>query len=357
MLTDRDYELLSEYLDGELSESERAALESRLSADAELSRELAGLRETVALVKTLTPRKAPRDFTLNANVVARPAARRFLFSSSFYSAVSAAAAVLLIGFGLLFAAQSQNAALPVNALQSVAIQQEEAQDIALAASPTSVLKTSDGSVVAVPPGSEIQPTPLPPQATTRATPTLSVPDSFNIASGGGGESPLGNTGPTDQGAQSASAALSSSEPSPAQPPVEAAQAYAPLPTNSTVETPQEFTFAAPVQGGELAETETNGQGFTTQADEAAALDQTPVAGTVQREADTATPAPTETLTPTRAPTPTETTAPGASLPPQPNASRTNPLPAPLNISEVSLALGAVLLLVSVLFFIRSRSNR
>lgn len=63
-MTERDYELLSAYLDNQLEADERAALEARLRIDAGLRRELAALRQTVALVKALPPVRAPRDFTL-----------------------------------------------------------------------------------------------------------------------------------------------------------------------------------------------------------------------------------------------------------------------------------------------------
>lgn len=65
-----EYELLSAYLDGELADEQRAALESRLVADAALRAELNALRTTVALIKGLPPLKAPRAFTLTAELLA-----------------------------------------------------------------------------------------------------------------------------------------------------------------------------------------------------------------------------------------------------------------------------------------------
>lgn len=66
MYQDRDYELLSAYLDDALEADERAALEARLETDAALRRELAALRQTVALIRALPTLKAPRNFTLTA---------------------------------------------------------------------------------------------------------------------------------------------------------------------------------------------------------------------------------------------------------------------------------------------------
>lgn len=99
MLTERDLDLLSAYIDGTLNATERAELEARLQTDAELRRELATLRATVALVKGLPTLRAPRDFTLTPQMVRRPP--RILTSAAF-SAVSVAAAVMLFVLGAGF---------------------------------------------------------------------------------------------------------------------------------------------------------------------------------------------------------------------------------------------------------------
>lgn len=99
MLTERDLDLLSAYIDGTLSPTERAELEARLQTDAELRRELATLRATVDLVKGLPTLRAPRDFTLTPQMVRRPP--RILTSAAF-SAVSVAAAVMLFVLGSAF---------------------------------------------------------------------------------------------------------------------------------------------------------------------------------------------------------------------------------------------------------------
>src|SRR5664279_2874735 len=95
MLNENDLELLSAYLDGALSESERAALEARLQTDAELRRELARLRATVDLIKTLPPLTTPRPLTLTPRMVRRPT----ILTSAAFSAMSAAAAVILLVIG------------------------------------------------------------------------------------------------------------------------------------------------------------------------------------------------------------------------------------------------------------------
>lgn len=108
-LTDYDYELLSAYLDGMLTAAERAALEARLQTEPLLRRELTALRRTVALVKEMPALKAPRNFTLDAAMVAAPVVQRprrdprrdpriILFPA--FSALAAAAAVIMMVFGV-----------------------------------------------------------------------------------------------------------------------------------------------------------------------------------------------------------------------------------------------------------------
>lgn len=113
-LNDRDYELLSAYLDGMLAEDERAALETRLNAEPMLRGELRALRQTVALLNGLPTLKAPRNFTLTPEMVGqsptriseptRPISTRRPETISFplMTLLSAAASVMLILAGVLF---------------------------------------------------------------------------------------------------------------------------------------------------------------------------------------------------------------------------------------------------------------
>lgn len=95
MLSPDDLQRLSDYLDDALSGSERAALETRLQADAELSHELARLRATVELVGTLPTLPAPRSFALTPRMARRPS----VLTSPAFSMMSAAAAVVLLVVG------------------------------------------------------------------------------------------------------------------------------------------------------------------------------------------------------------------------------------------------------------------
>jgi len=117
-LTDQDYESLSAYIDEMLEDSERLALEARLSAEPLLRRELAALRQTVALIHQLPTLKAPRNFTLPVVAieseaksassppllrVTQPEKPRRIIPFPLISALSAAAAAILIfvGVGLI----------------------------------------------------------------------------------------------------------------------------------------------------------------------------------------------------------------------------------------------------------------
>lgn len=63
--SERDLELLSAYLDGELSDRDKEAIDQRLVEDASLREALNDLRGTVLLVRQLPRLKAPRSFALD----------------------------------------------------------------------------------------------------------------------------------------------------------------------------------------------------------------------------------------------------------------------------------------------------
>lgn len=104
-LSERDLELLSAYLDNELSETDRAALEQRLATESDLRRTLDELRATVRLLHALPPLKAPRDFTLDPAVYGRRTAwwQRIGFAAvlQWSGALGTAASMILIALGLL----------------------------------------------------------------------------------------------------------------------------------------------------------------------------------------------------------------------------------------------------------------
>jgi hypothetical protein len=67
----RDIELLSTYLDGQLGSTDSARLEARLRTDPELRSVLQDLRGARSLLRQLPMRKAPRNFTLTPKMVGK----------------------------------------------------------------------------------------------------------------------------------------------------------------------------------------------------------------------------------------------------------------------------------------------
>src|SRR5512143_861251 len=99
-LSFKDWEALSAYLDGQLSERDRARLQQRVTADPELQRALEGLSQTKIILHSAPRRRAPRNFTLNPKMV--PQRRRGWFQPvRAFSFGSVMAAILLI-FALAF---------------------------------------------------------------------------------------------------------------------------------------------------------------------------------------------------------------------------------------------------------------
>jgi anti-sigma factor RsiW len=83
-----DIEQLSSYLDGQLSPSESARMESRISSDPELASAFKDIRAARSILRRLPARKAPRNFTLTRQMVGlKPPLPRsysfFRFSTSF----------------------------------------------------------------------------------------------------------------------------------------------------------------------------------------------------------------------------------------------------------------------------------
>ncbi|PJF39963.1 MAG: hypothetical protein D6737_01350 [Chloroflexi bacterium] len=142
----QDIERLSAYLDGMLSDSERSALEQQLQRDANLRRELATLRETVALINQLPPMKAPRNFTLTAQMLEEraPASPRILIfpTTAVFSAVSAVAAILLFVIGGILLLQSDSRAEQSTIAQSS--QEQPLANIAAAPSPFATPRPQTG---------------------------------------------------------------------------------------------------------------------------------------------------------------------------------------------------------------------
>jgi anti-sigma factor RsiW len=98
-MNQRDLELLSSYLDGQLSPSDITQLEARLNTDPQLVSVLNELRATRTLLRKLPQRRAPRNFTLTRKMVGlNPPLPRVY---PFFRLTSAVATLLfLFSFGL-----------------------------------------------------------------------------------------------------------------------------------------------------------------------------------------------------------------------------------------------------------------
>jgi len=113
-MNQRDVELLSAYLDGQLRPSDSARLEARLKSDAELVSVMDDLRAARNLLRRLPQRRAPRNFTLTPKMVGQnpPMPRAYPL---FRLATTLATLLLFFTFGLNFLAP-QLASAPVGGM-------------------------------------------------------------------------------------------------------------------------------------------------------------------------------------------------------------------------------------------------
>lgn len=97
----RDLELLSSYLDGQLSSADAARLEARLRTEPDLRSVLQDLRGTRTVLRQLPMRKAPRNFRLTPQMVRKnpPLPRAYPI---FRFATTLATLLLFFTFGLNF---------------------------------------------------------------------------------------------------------------------------------------------------------------------------------------------------------------------------------------------------------------
>ncbi len=124
--TDAELEQISAYIDTQLDDNERTALEARLAQDADLRRELDAMRQTAALLRSLPMIRAPRAFTLTPEMLGQTAVPALALSESarvvpmprarplrrvwWVPAASAAGVVLLAGVFLI--SQTNNSGAP-----------------------------------------------------------------------------------------------------------------------------------------------------------------------------------------------------------------------------------------------------
>ena len=102
MMNQRDLELLSSYLDGQLKSSDSARLEVRLSSDPNLRAVLNDLRAARGLLRRLPIRKAPRNFTLTPKMVGKnPPLPRAYPAFRFATAIATLLLFLTVGLNFL----------------------------------------------------------------------------------------------------------------------------------------------------------------------------------------------------------------------------------------------------------------
>lgn len=96
-LAENDLELLSAYLDNQLSVAERVGLERRLAAEPRLRSELEELRATATALRALEPVRPPRSFTLDPATAPRrrPGLWPFAWAMQMGSGLAGLALVLL----------------------------------------------------------------------------------------------------------------------------------------------------------------------------------------------------------------------------------------------------------------------
>lgn len=110
-LTQKDWLLISAFLDGRLTDAENTTLESRLNSDADLKAAFLEIQYTRRLLRSLPHKRALRNFTLSAEYAKKRSLRWGL--NRFFGWASAASAVALtaiFAWSNLFVFQAKTAA-------------------------------------------------------------------------------------------------------------------------------------------------------------------------------------------------------------------------------------------------------
>jgi anti-sigma factor RsiW len=195
-----DVDLLSAYLDNQVSRAERGRIEGHLSACETCQRELEALRQTVGLLRAMPRQPVPRAFTLSEAQVGirRPAARPAWYGGALrgMGAVTAMVLVALIAASLLrqpawtpgpmlarapqlataAPAAAQREAIPAPAVEKAAVEAQTQAVVAVAPEATAAEAAKEAPLAPEPsqeaPLIPAQPTEAPPPAPeARAFPT------------------------------------------------------------------------------------------------------------------------------------------------------------------------------------------
>ncbi len=173
-----DEELLSAYLDGEVTPRERAIVEEALKHDRRLAASLVELRATKEAVADLPRLRAPGSFALQAML---PGERRWLLLAWRWATVAVAfLLVAVVGWGLLF--------VPREAGRKGAVQPAARPTGVVARAPVSPTKAPKFKALAVPEGGRALgtaplPAPTPTLLPPTATPALAPAEGGRMYSG------------------------------------------------------------------------------------------------------------------------------------------------------------------------------
>jgi len=201
-MNQRDLELLSSYLDGQLKPSDSARLEARLSTDPNLRAVLDDLRSARGLLRQLPLRKAPRNFILTPKMVGKnPPLPRSYPAFRFVSAL--ATLLLFVTLGLNFLAPQMASQAPLYGMGGGGGSNTDTFAAQAPAATEAPAATQAPEAVAP----AVQSAPLP-------TATLSAEDSFRSTV----ETPVEKNGATEQPSVLGQAPLQNAQPAPAEAP-------------------------------------------------------------------------------------------------------------------------------------------
>lgn len=184
-----DIELLSAYLDGQLSPHQRSAVEGRLRAEPTLLKELNTLRTTQQMIRSLPILNAPRNFTLSAqSYPTRSPARLPAVFGGVSALASALLIMLVIGSLLLRRATTPESLAEENMAQPVAKEvTAPVEDISSFAQIESTSAPEEPMALALPPSEDtsrnIAPTPelyAAPAAVEAAAPTMTMEEDLSL---------------------------------------------------------------------------------------------------------------------------------------------------------------------------------
>ena len=137
-LTARDYELISAYLDNQLSSKEREQFEARLKTEPALQKELQEINKTRMILRTLPKLKAPRNYYIKAATKRVSPRLRLAPVFGIISAVASVILILLI-FGSTFFSNAGPIAMapaPQEPSETIAVQSLPERSVAKEITPT-----------------------------------------------------------------------------------------------------------------------------------------------------------------------------------------------------------------------------